>query len=189
MKILFWVTFAIATVSITGIHQKGKSVGGKECPPNTEPSYNRRQVLNRFAEMLNESVPEYKRVFEKGFHVNTEGRGVGFFVYDLTDLSNKETTLRDCIEFKNNHVYHFAPIRKRYSFSHIVILEDDNLKVFRSINCNGKGDRLEDVISYLSEKLKDDKDKQEIISRVKNYRKYGIYTTVDTHALLCEEAR
>ena len=77
-------------------------------------------------------------------------------------------------------------MEKRYSFSHIGILEDGSLKVFKSINCKGRADSLEDVLAYLIEKLKDDKNKQEIISRVKNYRKYGLYTTVDTPTLECK---
>ena len=118
------------------------------------------------------------------FDVKDE-RPLKFTIFDLTEISNKGTSLSDCVKLKNNHVYHFAPIQKRYSFSHIVILEDGVAKVFRSINCKNKGDSLEDVISYLSQKLKDNSDKQKILDRVKNYRKYGIYTTVDTPYLEC----
>jgi hypothetical protein len=188
MRIYFFAVaiFVVVLTPIAGFCQKGKPSPIKECLPNSESLYDRRQILNQLAEILNKSVPEDRTILgRKGYHVNDEGRGVGFFIYDLTNPSNKETTLRDCIEFKNNHIYHFAPISKRHSFSHIVVLEDGNLKVFKSINCKDKGDSLEDVINYVSLKLKDDENKDEILNRIKDYRKYGIYTTVDTPNLQC----
>lgn len=196
MKNFLWTIILIITVSVTGICQKdytktkNSNIQDKEnikkCSDNSDKLYERQDILNQLAKILNSSIPEYSNFRKTGFYVNDDGRGIGFFVYDLTDTSNKETTLKDCVEFKDNHIYHFAPIRNRYSFSHIVILEDRNLKVFKSINCKGKGDSLEDVISYLNKKLKEDKNKGAILNRVKNYRKYGVYTTVDTPTPECK---
>jgi hypothetical protein len=107
-----------------------------------------------------------------------------FFAYDLTDTSNKGTSL-NCVDFKNNHVYHVAPHYIPFSFSHIVILEDGNLKVFKSINCQNSKDSLEDIVTYLSQKLKGDKEKDEIIRRVKDYRKYGLFKTTDDTVVRC----
>lgn len=158
----------------------------KRCIENPDRSYNRHQVLERLAQILNQSIPEYAHVFGNGFYVEDE-RGVGFFIYDLTDPSNKGTPLYDCVDFRNDHIYHFAPIRQHYSISHIVILEDGRLKVFKAINCRESRDKLEDVISYVTRKLRSDKHKDEIIDRVRHYRRYGFYTKVDDSSLTCQE--
>ncbi len=195
MRSFVLIMVVLAVVSIAGISQNGPPKTGQEksstettqdqrCSDNPDAVYDRKKILEQLAEILNVSAfGTRKDEFE--FYVKNE-RPRKFTIFDLTDTLNKGTPLSDCIKFKNNHVYHFAAIQKRHSFSHIVILEDGNLKVFRSINCKGKGNSLEDVISYLNQKLKDDKDKQSILSRVKNYRKYGIYTTVDTPNLECK---
>ena len=154
------------------------------CSENSDKLYNRQKVLEKLADILNESVPEFVKVGNPRFAVKNE-RGNLFFVYDLTDPSNK-SSLTACIDFKNNHIYHFAPLEYNFSFSHILILEDGKLKVFKSINCLDRGDKLEDVISYLNQKLKNETDKDEIIERVKNFRKYGKYFHLDAPMIPCE---
>lgn len=148
----------------------------KEIPENSDKSYNRGEILQQFANTLKGSVSEKVRSQLPRFSVEEE-RANGFFIYDLTEPSNKQTSLLERVEFKNNHVYHFAHIDLPFSFSNIAVLEDGKVKVFKSINCEGKGDSLKDVIGYLNEKLKNDKNKDEIIQRVKNYRSYGVYAS------------
>jgi hypothetical protein len=191
------IMMMIVMISILGIDQIKEDKQGdvqctykknvvRRCPENSDALYDRKQVLKQLAKILNRSVPEYRHVSSRGFYVGDE-RGGKFFVHDLTDPSNKDTSLKDCIDFKNHHIYHFAPIAHHFSLSHIVILEDGKLKVFRSINCKDRGDKLEDVIGYLNQKLMNDKDKDEILDRVRNYRKYGIYVKIDDSSLVCEE--
>ena len=146
----------------------------RRCKPNPDPLYVRSRVLDELANILNESIPEYSKGVARGFYSDNE-RGIGFFVVDLMNPSNKSFTLQDCVDFINGHVYHVAPPDLYYSLSHIVILEEGKLKVFRSVNCPGRGDRLEDVIKAVSAKLSDDKQRNEIIERVRNYRKFGFY--------------
>jgi hypothetical protein len=81
------------------------------------------------------------------------------------------------IEFKNNHVYHFASIDSPFSFSNIAVLEDGKLKIFKAVNCEGKGDSLEDVIRYLNDRVKQDPRRNEIINQVRNFREYGVYVS------------
>jgi hypothetical protein len=64
-----------------------------------------------------------------------------------------------------------------WSFSFIAVLGEDDMTIFKGLNCEEKGDSLEDVLKYLNEKLKNTNNKNEIIERVKNYRKYGVYTS------------
>ena len=195
MKNIFWIVIIIVSVSITGVCQGIPTTKKNEsglfepydtgkCSENSDSLYNRQKTLEQLAEILNVSVFGTKKD-DFVFGVKNE-RPSRFTIYDLTEPPNKGTSLSKCVNFSKSHVYHFSPIQKRYSFSHIVVLEDGNLKVFKSINCKGKGDSLEDVINYVSPKLKDNKNKDEILNRVKNYRKYGIYTTVDTPNLQCE---
>jgi len=195
MKRFLEIMTVIISVSISGSYHEGEPKmriqrtaiersENQKCFENPDPLYNRQKTLEQLAEILNTSVFGTRKD-DFVFDVKNE-KPLKFTIFDLTDTSNKGTTLSDCIYLKNNHVYHFAPIEKRYSFSHIVILEDGAIKVFKSINCKGKGDSLEDVINYLNQKLDGDSNKQKILDRVKNYRDYGLYTTIDTPDLECK---
>jgi hypothetical protein len=162
----------------------------ERCSANPDSSYNRQQVLKQLAQRLNSTASFFhnaKYLKKKEMHLATvkDERPVGFSVHDLTDDSNTGTPLGQCIEFKDSHVYHFSLIFTPYSFSHVAILENGQLKTFKAINCN-KGDRLEDLINYLNQKLKDSDEKAEIINRVRNYRRYGIYAATDDSSLRCE---
>jgi mannitol/fructose-specific phosphotransferase system IIA component (Ntr-type) len=155
---------------------------------NPDKAYNREEIINQFASILFDSAPGYKKYFLPRFIVEDE-RAIGFFIYDLTDPSNKQTSLTERVNFYNNHIYHFAFIDEPFSFSHIAILEDGKLKIFNLINCKNKGESLKDVLSHLKLKLKNDKNKNEILKRVKNYRKYGVYTSFNgSSSVRCEEA-
>ncbi len=155
------------------------------CNPNPDPLYVRSRVLGELAKVLNKSIPEYSKGFPKGFYSDSEN-AIGFFVVDLTNPANKQLTFQDCVDFINGHVYHVAPEDSYYSLSHIVILEEGKLKVFRSVNCPPRGDRLEDAISYVSAKLAHDKQRDQIIDRVRNYKKYGFYGSLHHAASICE---
>lgn len=153
---------------------------GERCAENPDKLYSRRDVLERFAAILNASIPEFGKRRDSKYYVVDE-RPWAFGVHDLTDPSNvvHPTGAARCIEFIDNHVYHVVPVLIDYSFSHIIILEGGNLKVFRSINCRGRGETLEDVLEYLRPKLADDKNKDEVINRVINYRQYGRHVAMD----------
>ncbi|HEX8738119.1 MAG TPA: hypothetical protein VF721_22485 [Pyrinomonadaceae bacterium] len=146
-------------------------------PDNSDKLYDRYKVLDALGRVFAAAISKetWGRLFQHFFI--EESRGNGFFVYDLTEPSNKQTSLLERVEFKNNHVYHFALIDLPFSFSNIVVLEDGKLKIFKTVNCKGKGDSMKDVIAYLNGKLKNDKNKDEIIKRVKNYREYGVYAS------------
>jgi hypothetical protein len=160
---------------------------GKEIPENSDTMYNRSKVLNQLSDVLRVSVSTNVKKHYSPFFVE-ESRAIGFFVYDLTDPSNRQTSLLERIQFKDHHVYHFAYIDAPFSFSNIVFLENGTLKIFRAINCDGKGETLEDVIAFLKEKLKDRKDRDETIKRVKDYRQYGVYAKFEGMSVpQCEE--
>jgi hypothetical protein len=155
----------------------------KRCPANPDSLYQREKVLRQLANMLESSIPEYKRHYEAGFYVIGE-TAAAFDVYDLVDTSNIDSTRggRHCINFIDRHIYHVYPAVYQFSFSHIVILEGGQLKVFKSINCKDRGGNLKEVINYVKQTRTNDKEKDEIINRVNNYRKYGFYTKTDNYA-------
>jgi len=161
---------------------------GRRCSPNPDPLYARSRVLDELAQILNQSIPEYSKGVAKGFYSDNDS-GIGFFVFDLTNPSNKDLTLHDCVDFINGHIYHVAPNDLYYSLSHIVVLEEGKLKVFRSVNCPSRGDRLEDAINYLSDKLSQNEQRDEIINRIQNYRKYGFYSSLHHAASICKDPK
>jgi hypothetical protein len=163
-------------------------VSVRKCKPNPESLYDRHKILKELADLLNHSIPEFSKANPKGFYTDGEN-GIGFFVVDLTNPSNEYVSLGDCVDFINGDVYHVAPLHEYYSLSQIVILEEGKLKVFRSINCPGRGDRLEDVLNYVSARLSNDKQKNEIINRIRDYRKYDHYFALNHVNSICKEPR
>lgn len=120
-------------------HQRTGEGNSPRCTKNRDKLFNRRDVLEQFAAILNASVPEFERENGFKFYVKDERAGA-FGVHDLTDPSNVDSRHSDgCIEFLDGHIYHVFPSLNTYSFSHIIILEGGNLKVFRSVNCPGRG--------------------------------------------------
>jgi hypothetical protein len=158
------------------------------CKPNSDPLYDRSHVLQELADILNESIPEYSKAVKKGFYTESE-RGLGFFVVDLTNPANKDLKWNDCVDFIGGHVYHVAPVDGYYSLSQIVILEQGKLKVFKSVNCPGRGDRIDDAINYVSAKLSHDRQRDEIIDRLRNYRKYGSYIRLHHATSICMDPK
>lgn len=158
----------------------------RRCSPNPDSLYDRSRVLDELAEILNKSIPEYSDAVSKGFYSDNE-RGLGFFVVDLTNPTNRDLKLQDCVDFINGHVYHVAPSDLHYSLSHIVILENGKLKVFRSVNCPSRGDRLEDAINYVTAKLSHDRQRDEILGRLRQYRKFGEYGSLHHAASICKD--
>lgn len=197
MKSLFFILSIFAIVlalkmiqgdpeQSTSRHDVLQNNAKKRCPANPDALYNREQVLKKFADILNASIPEYQRIEKAKFSIRNES-GIGFFIYDLSDPSNRAASFKDCVNFMDGHIYHFAPIIRNYSFSHIAVLENKKIKIFRSINCKNRGDSLTSVITYLSPKLADNNDSKAIMDRVKNYRKYGVYMNDDDSSLFCKE--
>lgn len=181
------LSLLVLIASSTAICQGSGAAVKARCSENKDKLYVRPEVLEQFADILTASLPESERAKGYKFQVINE-RAWNFGIYDLTDLGNVDATgQRGCIEFINHHVYHVVPVLYDFSFSHIIILEDGNLKVFRSINCRDRGDKVEDVIKYLSLKLAHAKNKNKIIRRVRNYRRYGDYVRMDNFSsLMCE---
>ncbi len=60
------------------------------------------------------------------------------------------------------------------------------MKIFRSINCKNSKDSVDDVTKYIAQHL-NLKDNDEILQRVRDYRKYGEYFTVDDLRIQCEQ--
>ncbi len=157
------------------------------CEQNQDALYNRGQVLTNLAEILNNSAPTFRKYEPRGLEV-VKDKPRRFFIYDLTDPSNTGTSLGSCVQLLNKHVYHVAPMYLPYSFSHILFLDDGQLKVFRSVNCNG-GDRIEDVLNYLKANLPDNGKKSETLTRVQAYRDHGVYVTIDDTRVRCDEVK
>jgi hypothetical protein len=155
------------------VDQTEYTCGEKQIRPNADKLYSRRTILYRFMEALGYFERNYPN-----YRIEAD-RAVGFFVSDLTEPSNKQTSLLERIDFKDGHIYYFADIDLPFSFSNIAILEDGHIRIFRNINCEGKGDRIEELISYLNDKLKHDKNKDEIIQRIISYRRFGVYTSLN----------
>jgi hypothetical protein len=174
----------ILTPLFTSGFEPGMGMNPPErCPANSERQYDRSKILQRLADTLNTAAPSFRNYEPTGFYVQDDKPRL-FFVYDLTDVSNKGSSLA-CVNFENHHVYHFAAHYIPFSFSHILILEDDNLKIFKSINCANATERLNEVVSYLNKALANDSHKDEIIQRVKDYRKHGSFFTVDDTSIRC----
>ncbi|WP_299125884.1 hypothetical protein [uncultured Tenacibaculum sp.] len=143
------------------------------------------KLLNSMAEILNQSIPIYKEVYkEKGFYVSDK-QPKNFFVYDLINID--DNLIKSPVNLKNGGIYHFSALHFRFSYSHIAVIIDGELKIFSFLNCDDKGDKIEDVISYLKKNFNLT---NEVLNQVKNYRKYGVYYKVDSQEKLqCERGK
>ncbi|MFN5549610.1 MAG: hypothetical protein ACK5BJ_10710, partial [Bacteroidota bacterium] len=127
------IVFLSLFVFVFSCGNRERTQSSKHCCNQLSDNYNRKLVLDMFSKALNLLVPDYKGPRQKGFYINENCHLIGSFIYDLTDTLNEEDSLDECIEFKEDHVYHFAPMRKSISYSNIAILQDGNVKIFRAI--------------------------------------------------------
>jgi len=139
----------------------------------------RKEILMKFANVLNSLVLNYKAKDDEGLFDKDQCRLIGTFIWDITDTAIKEAATGNCIEFKEGHIYHFAPIPIRDSYSNIALITGDTVKIFKAINCSEKGDKIDDLLRYIRNYLSNTPDKEAIIGRVINYRNYGVYTRTD----------
>ena len=146
-----------------------------------DSQYNKRELLDTLSRILSESLPKYKEFFPGGFDVANDGTPGGFFVYDLTDTLNNTISDHGKFEFRNNHIFYFAPNNATFSTSNILILEDGRIKIFLAVNCD-KGDRVTDILSYMSGRPALITDGIE--DRIRNCHNYGWYSMVDVHSSL-----
>lgn len=158
------------------------------CNPNADTTYNRVIILQKLADALNESVPEFRQGAPQGFTVE-DGKCLGFCTYDLVDILNIDTGLgNQCIKMIDNHVYHFVPVIDFYAYSHIAILTNGNIKIFYSVNCESKKrNNIEDVLREVNLLYANHPRKDYILRQVKNYRKYRFYIQMDAEsAFVCK---
>lgn len=196
MKFIWPTMIVMVSVSLVGLCQTNQKLPVRKtdmirqktlerCQGNPDSLYDRKKVLRRLAEVLNASAPRFRKYESRGFYVQDE-RPQQFFVFDLTDPLNKSTPSSGCINFLNNHIYHFAARYIPFSLSHVAIFESGRLKLFKAINCENSKDSVDDIIKYV-ESRPNLNDKAEIIQRVKDYRKYGEYFTVDDLVIRCKQ--
>jgi hypothetical protein len=125
--------------------------------------------------ILNSAIPRFKDLYDsKGFYVK-DGRPINFFVYDLIDTTNNSYPAKSPIKLSKNGVYHFSPIRYRISYSHLAIIVDGKIRVFRFLNCDD-GDKIGSVIEYVKENLNYE---DVVINRIINYRSYSKFFKTD----------
>ena len=101
-------------------------------------------------------------------------RAIGFYVQDLVDLENKQTSLLEFVHFKEGHVYQFGWIDAPYSISHFAVLKNGEIHFFEAIDCKSKTEGLDKLVNFIKKNVKEGKERRELIKRVENYQKYRI---------------
>jgi hypothetical protein len=177
-QFLILIFLAAASCDVKKTNGASSNNDERNCCNGSDDPYNYVNVVQSFADLLNSLSPNYEGVSEKGFYLNNECKLIGAFIIDLTDTLNRATSLNECIRLSEGHVYHFAAIKKHYSFSNIAVLTRGKVTLFKAVSCPEKGDKLEDAVRFISDSLPRDKG-NEIIDRVRNFRKYGVYIGVD----------
>src|SRR5258707_15564038 len=131
MKIVWCAMILISIIAVTGLCQTDKRVTNgnsgmsmqktlEECQTNPDILYYRTRVLEQLADVLNGSAPGFRKYEGRGFYVEKD-RAQGFFIFDLTDPSNKDIPSSSCVNFLNNHIYHFAARYTPFSLSHVAV--------------------------------------------------------------------
>jgi hypothetical protein len=141
--------------------------------------YNAEQLLNSFAEILNDSLEMHRDRVQAICRVEN-GIPKFFFVFDLVDTLNN-TIDNDRIAFRNKHVYHFSTISFAFSYSNICVLNDRDIIIFRNVNCPSIDNNIEEVLNYVRDMLQNNENKEQIINQIKNYRKYSRFIKMDNY--------
>lgn len=139
--------------------------------------YDNEAILNQLASILNDSLNNYRDRTLAVCRVEF-GKPKSFFVYDLVDTLNN-TIDNGKIAFIDKHIYHFSTISYAFSYSNICILDGSQIIIFRNVNCPQSSDSIADVLDYAKMMLKGNKNVEEILTRIKNYRKYSGFLKMD----------
>lgn len=104
----------------------------------------------------------------------------------ITNLSSnlKETIKSDSLKkmvLLKDGVYAFYIKDVRYSFTHFYVKDKGNVKVFESINCPNDNFKINQVINYIKNKIRNNDD---LIDNIYNYSKYVKYQKVDPQSKL-----
>ena len=146
--------------------------------------YDTNEVLIKFNTVLNDYAPEYSTIIDGGFAHTKEGLPKGYTIFDLNDPNNYSILSENkIISFNEGHFYHFSSVFMYMSYSHIAYLDKGKIIIFKAVNCLDKGDDFNELIDFANKKLKNNPHKDEIIERIENYRKYGLYYTEDIHSM------
>ncbi|HUF04037.1 MAG TPA: hypothetical protein VMM38_07660 [Aridibacter sp.] len=191
LVLLLW-TSPEAQVATTDLRSQVKDISSGQCSRVPDAESKDKIMLTTLAEVLNETATalhnkRYTRKEVIDIAKVSDDRPVGFFVYDLSEPTNVGLPLGNCVRFVDGHVYHFALLHLPYSFSHIAVFSDDELKIFKAINCRDFGDRIGDVLSYFESKFSNRTDFEAAIERIRRYRECGQYTAFDQTSLMCED--
>jgi hypothetical protein len=140
--------------------------------------------LEQMVAILDKAAPKYKEEYEsKGFFVK-DGVPYNFFVYNLVDTINNSYIERRAVQISDEGIYHFAPIRYRFSYSHIAVIHNGEMKVFGFLNCDNRGNSIEEVVKYVRSNCSYEED---VINRILNYRRNGFYFRTDPQSRVeCE---
>jgi hypothetical protein len=126
------------------------------------------KMLEKIEDILNSEIENIR-------FKNYEGCPMNYLIADLTDSLNIGKNLpndeRGFIKFTESHFYHVVPALKHMSYSFIIYFEKGRImRTFKYVNCKKRGDSLEEVLEFANSKLKHDKEKADIIRRIRNYR-------------------
>ena len=109
--LLFTVTIAIAVIlgagtsraatnNVPDLTRLGRTI---ECSPNSDETYDRTKILELFADLLYEALPDDAKPYGK--HTVKNGRPSGFSVWDITDPTNLDVAfLGKCVDFRDGHI-------------------------------------------------------------------------------------
>ncbi|MEZ4850102.1 MAG: hypothetical protein R3B93_16105 [Bacteroidia bacterium] len=99
----FKIIIALLIIWLPFSCKEGKSISLKEkdphfCLANPDPEYDILKVLT-FADTLNVSVPEFRKISKNGFSVTAEGSTLGFLVTDLSNLRISKVNIITALNF------------------------------------------------------------------------------------------
>ena len=147
-------------------------------------NYDQTKVLNSFCTVLYELKKHYNFTEKLIYYGVKTNKPVGFFVYDLSDTLNNSKN--GTVNFKEGHIYHFAPRDLYYSYSSFCFLLKGKLVFFKAVNCKKPINNINEVISFLENHLTNNVDSKEVIKRVPDYKHYANLKMNDLYVCKCE---
>jgi hypothetical protein len=147
--------------------------------------YQPKKILKKFAKKLNYLSKYYKDDYPSNYTVTSE-TFYNFYIVDLVDTTNN-TAKKDKFYFQERHIYLFSSLNYNFLYCNICFIQNGELYYFLSLNCKNSVDKIENVIEFANTFLAGSRNKDVIIDRIRNYKKYIFYYKIDNFSYpFCE---
>lgn len=102
---------------------------------------NKNLILDSLAEFLNQTIDNRNTDYS-----TKNGNPIEFAVVNLQDSI---LSIYNPLCLTDNSIFAFGPVRKKYSYTSILIMHNGSMNIFKFVNCPNKGTSISEVKDFL----------------------------------------